>query len=295
MIDKPLQFVSGLPRSGSTLLMNLLGQNPAHHVTPTSGLIHLMRSLIGTWPDHKEFQSQGLEHVKPNVLSALRGLLYGFYEEPFADGKVVFDKSRGWLHYVEPLEEILGRPVRIVTLVRDVRAIVASFEAIFRRRGIEYRPPNRDAAVEEMTIESRARHALQADQVTGRAILRLRDAIQRCPDRLLIVPYDYFASQPAETTQRIHAFLGLPPFHYDVDNVRQITHEDDCVNGMDLHRIRSRIEPSPSRSWSELLPDALGEEIAEGYADINLLAAGPMSSPVQRDNPDQLISQSTPN
>ena len=70
MIDKPLQFVSGLPRSGSTLLMNLLGQNPAHHVTPTSGLIHLMRGLIGTWADHKEFQSQGLEHVKPNVLSA---------------------------------------------------------------------------------------------------------------------------------------------------------------------------------------------------------------------------------
>ena len=36
-----LFFVSGLPRAGSTILVNLLGQNPAHHVTPTSGMIEL--------------------------------------------------------------------------------------------------------------------------------------------------------------------------------------------------------------------------------------------------------------
>jgi sulfotransferase len=32
-------FNSTLPRSGSTLLQNIMGQNPEFHVTPTSGLI----------------------------------------------------------------------------------------------------------------------------------------------------------------------------------------------------------------------------------------------------------------
>ena len=35
-------FNSTLPRSGSTLLQNIMGQNPEFHVTPTSGLIDLM-------------------------------------------------------------------------------------------------------------------------------------------------------------------------------------------------------------------------------------------------------------
>jgi sulfotransferase len=275
MTEQPLHFVSGLPRSGSTLLMNLLGQNPAHHVTPTSGLIHLMRHLVQTWPDHKEFRSQGLENVKPQVLSALRGLLYGFHEQPFADDKTVFDKSRGWLHYVEPLEEILCRPVKIITMVRDVRAIVASFENIFRGRGIEYELPDRDSA-ELLTTEGRARYALRADQVTGRSILRLRDAMQRCPDRLLVVPYDNFTSHPIEAMQEIHAFLDLPAFDYDPNRVEQVTREDDCVNCMDLHRIRPTIEPELSQSWREILPDELAADIADGYSDINVLAAGPI-------------------
>ena len=35
-------YQSSLPRAGSTLLQNLIGQNPAFHVTPTSGMIDLM-------------------------------------------------------------------------------------------------------------------------------------------------------------------------------------------------------------------------------------------------------------
>jgi sulfotransferase len=278
MTDKPLHFVSGLPRSGTTLLMNLLGQNPAHYVTPTSGLIHLMRHQIRAWPQYKEFQSQGLENARPFVLSALRGLLYGFYERQFDAGQTVFDKSRGWIQYVEPLEEILGRPVKIVTMVRDVRAIVASFEKLFRRRGIEFRYVAGDDAAESLTVEARARHTLRADQVTGRSALRLRDALARCRDRLLIVPYERFTAEPLEALAAIHEFLGLPAFDYDPQHVEQITHEDDCVNGADLHRIRPQVEPAPAEPWKQFLPEGLCREIDVEYTDINELAAGPVAA-----------------
>ncbi len=41
-----VHFLGGLPRAGSTLLMNLLGQNPKFTVTPTSGLLELIIESI---------------------------------------------------------------------------------------------------------------------------------------------------------------------------------------------------------------------------------------------------------
>ena len=35
-------YQSSLPRAGSTLLQNIIGQNPEFHVTPTSGMIDMM-------------------------------------------------------------------------------------------------------------------------------------------------------------------------------------------------------------------------------------------------------------
>ena len=37
-MDKKVFFQSSLPRAGSTLLQNILGQNPEFYVTPTSGV-----------------------------------------------------------------------------------------------------------------------------------------------------------------------------------------------------------------------------------------------------------------
>ncbi|MBN1853477.1 MAG: sulfotransferase [Pirellulales bacterium] len=276
-------FVSGLPRSGTTLLMNLLGQNPAHHVGPTSGLIHLMRAVKDRWPECQEFQAQGLEVARSMVLGAMRGLFTGFYEEPLTQGKIVFDKSRGWVHYVELVESILGRPIRVITMIRDIRAIAGSWEKIYRRRGIEFKMPDEDASTAMDTVEGRTQRILAPDQVTGRSVARVRDALLRCPDRLVIVPYDQLTAEPSATMAAIHDALDLPPFDYNPDHVEQITHEDDNYLGADLHSIRSKIAPQPPEPWRGVLPDPVAEAIAREYEDLNRLAAGPVV--VGRKNP----------
>ena len=275
-MDHPLHFVSGLPRSGSTVLMNLLGQNPSLHVTPTSGLVHLARQAIQRWPQTKEFRAQGLDRVKPQVLKGLRGLLYGFYEDQFDAGQIVFDKSRGWLQFIEPIEEILGRPVKVITMVRDVRAIVASFEKLYRMRGIDYRPPRGRASHEGSNVQDRALRLLRANQVVGRSLARVRDAVERCSDRLLIVPYVSFTADPRHTLAAVEGMFDLPGFDYDPDHVSQITHEDDNYNGMSFHTIRPKIEPPPPEAWREVLPDGLSQQLEREYEDLNALAAGPL-------------------
>jgi len=279
MSTESLQFVSGLPRSGTTLLANLLGQNPAHHVTPTSGLIHLVRSLWDTWPEIQEFKAEGIDTVRSSVVGGLRGLMLGYYMEPLAEQRIVFDKSRGWLAYLAALDQILNRPVRVITLVRDIRAIVASFESAFQRSGPEYFESDRYQALAAMSAEQRALHTLADDQVTGRAIARLRGIYGESPERLILIPYVQLTATPCDVLAAIHGALGLPEFSYDPDHVRQRTWEDDRVNGLDLHRIRPRVEPAPLQPWQGVLPDELCDELARSYADINRLAAGPLVAP----------------
>ena len=49
MIDKNVHFISGMPRSGSTLLCNILNQNPRFHATGTSGVLDLLLLVRNNW------------------------------------------------------------------------------------------------------------------------------------------------------------------------------------------------------------------------------------------------------
>lgn len=269
-----LYFVSTLPRSGSTLLVNLLAQCPLHHVTPTNDLIELFVNARNRWPQCDGFRAQGLDKIKPRILGSLRGLLHGFYEAELAAGKRVFDKSRGWLAYIELLEQVLQQPVRLLVTVRDVRAIVASLEKLYRK-SVAIRPdmPG-DAYFQAQTVAGRVQQWLSPSGLVGQAINRLRDAMDRnLSDRLVIIPYRHLTTKPRETMQDIHAALGLEPFGYDPDHVEQVTQEDDLVHGFEgLHTIRSKVEAPEVTPWTGILPDRLAAEIATQFADINQLA-----------------------
>ena len=47
--DKRIYFLVGLPRSGSTLLANILAQHPRIHVTPTSGVVDMLVTVRNGW------------------------------------------------------------------------------------------------------------------------------------------------------------------------------------------------------------------------------------------------------
>lgn len=282
-LDKPqfpnhkplsLHFVSGLPRSGSTLLMNLLGQCPRHTVTPTSGLIDMMVGARNQWMHNVWFKAEGLEQVKPKMLSMLRGMLLGYHEQSFRAGRVVFDKNRGWIAYLELLEEILERKIKPIVMVRDIKAIIASFEKIHRTSALTKHGAPESAFFDMQTIEGRARQLLSPGAVAGISVNRLRDALDRgLADRLLILPYRHLTTQPAATMQRLHQLLGLPPFAYNPDQVEQLTHEDDTYHGMSLHTIRRRVEPPKACPWEGVLPDRVCAWLDREYADVNQLAS----------------------
>lgn len=277
-----IYFVSGLPRSGSTVMMNLLGQNPNHHVTPTSGLIELFIGVHNTWQTYLEFQSEGLGKVKPRIKKVMKGIINGYFEKEIKKEKVIFDKSRGWLQYIEDLENALGKKIRIIVPIRDIRSILASFEKLYRKRDIDWRYPVGDAFFQVQTTVDRCELLLQPAGVVGIAINRVRDAIQRVSDRLILVPYPSFMANPTGVMNTIHEILELEPFEYDPNKIKQVTREDDAWHGMDLHKVRPKIEPAQEIPWSGILPEDYAANVAKRFADIGNLCNPPQAAPPQQ-------------
>jgi sulfotransferase len=276
VLPPTIHFVAGLPRSGSTLLLNLLGQNPAHHVTPTSGLLWMMSALRDGWTSNDAFVAQGLQVVEPRIPSALRGMAYGFYEQELgAQHKIVFDKNRGWVTQIELLERVFNRKVPIIVTVRDVKAIVASFEKLYRKNPVARRQYLGPAYIQAQTIDGRARVLMSPGGVIGMPVNALRDALNRgVADRLLIVPYDQLVTKPRETLAEIHEAFGLAAFTYDPENVQQITKEDDAVHGwgFDLHAVRPKVEPPATPPWEGILPPHTCQWLDQEFSDINQLS-----------------------
>ena len=100
MIRKKYCFISGLPRSGSTLLANILAQNPRFHASATSGILDVMFGVRNHWDQLAQFQAMtdraACEAAKRRVLRAILEAYYADDPRP-----VVFDKSRSCLAHLE--------------------------------------------------------------------------------------------------------------------------------------------------------------------------------------------------
>src|ERR1700753_2342600 len=86
-----VHFISGLPRSGSTLLSALLRQNPrfcAGMSSPLAPLCVTLHQKMGTG-EFSLFFDEGRR------LAMLRGLFDAYYSQATA-GQLVFDTNRSW-------------------------------------------------------------------------------------------------------------------------------------------------------------------------------------------------------
>ena len=87
-----LAFQSSLPRSGSTLFSNIVGQNPAFHVTPTSGLLDLLYVARVQFSRGEEFKAQSREEMERAFIGFCRGGLEG-YASALTDKPWLLDKA----------------------------------------------------------------------------------------------------------------------------------------------------------------------------------------------------------
>jgi sulfotransferase len=236
-------FQSSMPRSGSTIFQNLMGQNPDFYVTPTSGVLELIFGARANFSTSPEFKAQDNSLMEAGFKEFCNKGMYGFYNA-VTDKKYVLDKSRGWGVYRPFLNEVYPNP-KIICMVRDLRSVVASYEKIYRKNQLRQDPIRNDATGTGTTIHKRVDEWVHPTNTIGRAVERIFE-INRLgyQDKILFVKYEDLCLYTEMEMKRIYEYLELPYFQHDFDKIEQITSEDDAIYGLtkDLHTIRPKLE-----------------------------------------------------
>lgn len=225
-LTKKLHFLSGLPRSGSTVLAAILNQNPQTHVSTTSGLGAALDALATTW--HREPLLEKNDRDRKKLANAMRGLIHGYYDE-ITSKPVVIDKARNWPLpvVVSSMAQVLGHKPRIIATVRSVPDCMASFVRVAK-------PENLDDFIQQSGLTAHLKSSYQV----------LQAGYQADPECFLFVEYEDLLADPGTQLQRIHDFLGLDPFEYDFERIdgSTVKEDDEGLHGVaGLHDIKPKL------------------------------------------------------
>ena len=253
-MDK-LFFQSSMPRSGSTLLQNILAQNPDIYATPTSGVLELVYGARANYTSSLEFKAQDSKLMQKGFLEFCNKGIKGFYEG-ITDKKYVVDKSRGWGIHYDFLNSFSPNP-KIICMVRNLKDVFASMEKNFRKNPEKHHPMVDWSTMSGTTIPKRVDVWAQGVPV-GMALERLQEIFRLGNDKhILFVRFEDLCLYPENTMKEIYDYLDIPHFEHDFDTIEQVTKEDDEVYGdFGDHNIRQKLEVVPSKA-----KDILGKEV----------------------------------
>lgn len=240
-----MHFISGMPRSGSTLLAALLRQNPRFHASMSSGLAPLVTANLDLLSGGTELPLLIPAERRPAIL---RALLDVYYSGP--DRKpVVFDTNRTWCARL-PLLADLVPDAKVIATVRDVPWVLDSLERKFRQDPYETtRLFGGDG--ERATVYSRVEALARHNRLVGYAWTALKEAYYgEQSNRLLVVDYEYLARAPLKVLRLIYDFIGEPWYDgHDVENVVYDAPEFDTALGVKgLHKVRPQVRFEPRRT-----------------------------------------------
>lgn len=230
-----LHFISGLPRSGSTLLAAILKQNPRITAGMSSPVAAIYRALEGAMAR----QNEGAVFVTDEQReAALRGLFTSFY--PQQDG-IVFDTNRVWAARLPAIAKLFPDS-KVICCVRDLAWIVDSFETLYRRNPFE--PSGVYNFDNSGTVYDRAALIQNGSGVVGYALNALREALAgEQASRVLLVEYNDLCSAPAAAMAKIYDFIAEPHFAHDFDHVAFSASEfDRNLGARGLHDVSGKVE-----------------------------------------------------
>ena len=244
-------FISGLPRSGSTLLAALLRQNPRFHAGMSSPVASLFEGMVSQFSAGSELSTMVSPEQRRRLLKGLFDSYYGDQVE-----EVIFDTNRAWTSKLSALLQVFPE-AKVICCVRDVSWIMDSIERQFRADAFENTALFNNPG-ERATVYTRLEALANANRLVGFPYHALREACwSEHAEHLLIVDYDLLVAEPREVIRLLYQFIGEEPFEHDFDAVEYDAPDFDAQLGVrGLHTVHRKVEPRPRAT---ILPPDLFE------------------------------------
>jgi sulfotransferase len=250
-----------MPRSGSTLLQNILGNNPDIYATPTSGLIELLKESRKIYSSSPQFKAQDENQMKSAFLMYCRYGIEGYFNG-LTDRKYAIDKSRGWAISYGFLKAFYPNP-KIICMVRDLREVVASMEKNY----LKY-PEKTEFQLEEnlKAVNVGERITYWMKTLPLNTLFKLQEVIRRgWGEQMLFIRFEDLVENPDRELRKVYKYLNLPYYQHDFNNIEQVTFEDDKFHGRyGDHKIEKSIKPVPNKAEA-LLGELICNQLYEKW------------------------------
>ena len=232
-----IHFISGLPRSGSTLLAAILRQNPRFHAGMTGPVGSMYMALEGAMSRRNETAVFIDEEQRRRLLAGIFSSYYG----PLQEQKLVFDTNRVWCSKLPALSRLFPN-ARVICCVRHIGWIMDSIERLLRRNAFQlsgmfgFEPGS--------TVYNRINRLAGGDGMVGYALDALKEGFfGEDGARMILVEYQALTRAPQQTLELLYRMLGEPWFAHDFDNVEYNADEFDMALGTPgLHKVRRKVE-----------------------------------------------------
>jgi sulfotransferase len=250
---KEFFFISGLPRSGSTLLSAILRQNPEFYADISSPLENLTLATINVITDSES--NHLIDEDRRKYL--LRSLFNAYYDN--VEPSTVFDTSRGWTAKTSLLKELYPQ-TKIICCVRDLPWILDSFERISAKNSLYNAKLTDDIAGQTVTTRCDALMDVKKEGQVVKPYYFLEEGLLMNPDMIMLVEYESLCKTPKNVISEIYDFIGKPYYNHDFKNVEYENEVfDRSINMKSLHTVRKEV------TWKER-PSILPKSVWEKYS-----------------------------
>lgn len=244
-MNKKYNFISGLPRSGSTLLTSILNQNPRFTANISDPLEMYCASIIRDTSTAVGMEAAVSIEKRQELI---KGLFDSFYND---SNEVCFNTNRGWTAET-PLLKCLFPNFKMIVCIREIPWILDSFEQLNANNPFTIKPlyhHQQLSSVYERCSMLMGEIPNTAGYVAGPLANVNQSIYSNERDHICYIEYDTLVKHPKESMMKIYEFLEEPWFEHDFNNVEASYDEfDDQTKIKGLHSVRKSVQYIPRRS-----------------------------------------------
>lgn len=219
-----ITFLSGLPRTGSTLLCAILSQNPDIHAEGNSAVCQLMWDAQQSCERSEELAAHWRQDRQDDLVRAIPAI---YYKD--VNAAHIVDKCRSWAlpDNMAMIRRYITDDPKVIVMTRPLDEIVASFVRLREANGWV----DADAGLLDPMSEPimRSQFGVEYARATNSGEFHF-------------IEYADLVADPSGVLSSLYDFMGWESFAHDFYNVVNTHPEDDFAYGLlGLHDVRPRI------------------------------------------------------
>mgnify|MGYP002013414279 CR=1 FL=1 len=252
-----LHYCLGLPRTCSSVIMNILNENPRIFTTGTCCMPYLVDACQKRSGEVSEFLALDKEVLNKSYINFLRQGMKGWFEA-MTDKPIVFSKSRIWSEYL-PHTFAIDPNSKYLVILRDLRDIICSFDSLLWKfpqvgYGDKENPFYRESFDHRIKMYCRDITSLLGRPL--KVLPHVLEVAQRNPGSFFICKHENFNDNPRETLHQIYQWLGEEYFEHDFDNIPEPDYKenDSVYRSLVYHKTGTKLKKLEPR-WPKIMTE----------------------------------------